>query len=433
MRRRAALASALLLSTVAGSVEAQVETSSTATVSVGLIDRLLTPPGAAPSEVELRGLGAATSDDAFGAEKKLGWSFRLLLHTLNRATFPALDAATATERALDRSNALRNDGWSLDRALLRIGVRPTAALSARLQVDFAELIRSRERRTVKLAFADLELVKKRLWVVAGLVKRPFSLLELRPLTEFEFADAGPIDDLIKELGYGGRDVGLLLRARPLPKKKLLQLSAAVMAGEAAGEFRTPVGLVVVRAESELTRDLVVAIDGALRPVATRALYGGDDVPVDFLDSGAAMSADLTFTPGDLAVRAEILYGKRTDLLSMGRGDAGLAGDCKAGGCHFVAGWVMTSYALSLTPRWRLLPALRFEALDVTTGQAGGGQLGFTAAVNLDFGPEIRALVDFTQRWVEPGTQALSQLNEVILTPIREQGGSTLSLRLQVVL
>jgi hypothetical protein len=312
-------------------------------------------------------------------------------------------------------------------------VRPTNALSARLQVDFGELLQGRERRTVKLAFADLEVVKKRLWIVAGLVKRPFSLLELRPLTEFEFADSGPTDDLIKELGFAGRDVGVLVRGRPLPKRKLLQLSAAVMAGEAAGEFRTPVGLVVVRAESELTRDLVVAVDAAFRPLATRALYGGDDVPVDFLDAGAAMSADLTFTPGDLAVRAEVLYGKRTDLLSMGRGDAGLAGDCKVGGCHFVAGWVMTSYAIPLAARWRLLPAVRVEALDVTTGQAGGGQLGVSAALNLDFGAEVRGLVDFTQRWVEPGTQALSQLNEVILTPIREQGGSTLSVRLQVVL
>ncbi len=429
MRPRSALATALLLSTFSAAAEAQVDTSSTATVSAGLVDRLL----ALAPEVEVRGLGAATSDDAFGAEKKLGWSFRLLLHTMNRATFPTIDGPTEAERARDRSNALRNDGWALDRAILRVGMRPTRAVEARVQLDFAELLRGRERKALKLAFADLELVKKRLWLVAGFVKRPFSLLELRALSEFEFADAGPTDDLIKELGFGGRDVGVLLRARPLPKKKLLQISAAVMSGEAAGEFRTPVGLVVLRAESELGRTVVVGVDTAIRPLGTRALYGGDDVPVDFLDSGAAMSADLTWTPGDLSVRAEFLHGKRTDLLSMGRGDAGVKGDCTAGGCHFVAGWVMASYAIPFAPRWRLLPALRVEALDVTTGRAGGGQLGLSAALNVDLGATVRGLVDFTQRWVEPGTQALSQLNEVILTPIREQGGSTLSVRLQVVL
>jgi hypothetical protein len=34
----------------------------------------------------------------------------------------------------------------------------------------------------------------------GLFKRPYSLLELLPIAEFEFADVGPTDDVIKELG-----------------------------------------------------------------------------------------------------------------------------------------------------------------------------------------------------------------------------------------
>ena len=151
-------------------------------------------------------------------------------------------------------------------------------------------------------------------VTVGLFKRPYSLLELLPIADFEFADVGPTDEVTKELGFGGRDMGAMVQVEPLSIKCWLNLSAGMFAGDAEGRFASLAGLLSARLESSPLRIVRLGVDASYRPRRTLALLEDtvDYKGVGFLDEGGAVSGDVSVAVGRMEVRAEGLYGKRVD-------------------------------------------------------------------------------------------------------------------------
>jgi hypothetical protein len=322
----------------------------------------------------------------------------------------------------------------MNRLFLRAIARPRKWIQARLLVDFAELRWGNRRNTVKLAYVIVRPFQ-RTRVTVGYFKRSYSLLELLPIADFEFADVGPTDEVIKELGFGGRDMGALVQVEPLPTKRWLNVSVGVFAGDSEGRFATVAGVVTGRVESRPVRKLRLGADASYRPRKTLAFAEdtADFKGVDFLDRGGAVSGDVTLDIGRMELRAEGLYGKRTDMMSRyNDGSSFYLGDCPGGLCHWLAGWGLITYRLPVGKRSVLMPAFRAEWLEMNREQHSGKRTYLTGAMNYDLTPELRLLVDVTWRRIQPASQALSQLNEWITfgNRIYDLSGTRLTLQAQ---
>jgi hypothetical protein len=378
-----------------------------------------------------------TSGDPFGDGAKAAvLSFRLLMQARFADEWTQTQPRdNSIEVYRDIANATENDGWRMNRLFLRAIAKPRKWIQGRLLLDFAELRWGSRRGTVKLAYVVVKpLPRTRLTV--GLFKRPYSLLELLPIAEFEFADVGPTDDVIKELGFGGRDVGAMVQVEPLPVKRWLNVSAGVYGGDAEGRFASFAGLVAARAESRALRFVRLGTDVSWRPRRTQA-YVEDTVDyrgVDFLDRGAAVSGDVTLNLGHLQLRGEGLYGKRVDMRSrLNDGSGFYVGDCPSGQCHWIAGWALAAYRVPIGKRSVLMPAVRAEWLEMNREQHSGKRTFLTGALNCDVTPELRVLVDVTWRRVQPQSLALEQLNEFITlgSTIYDLGGTRMTLQAQL--
>ena len=174
--------------------------------------------------------GDAFGDEPENAPKTKGFAFRFLLQTRYTRVFD--DASV--------KDAESNDGFALNRAFFRGVVHPYKWLSAKLLVDFAEFAYSNPQQALKLAYGEIKPIK-RIELTFGLFKRTYSLLELLPIAEYELADTGPTDNLIKDTQFGGRDAGAMVRGDPLPKRRWLHiyLGAFGGAGEGAEGFPAP--------------------------------------------------------------------------------------------------------------------------------------------------------------------------------------------------
>ncbi|HSS38448.1 MAG TPA: hypothetical protein VLT58_06745, partial [Polyangia bacterium] len=173
---------------------------------------------------------ANPNGDVFGDEPELGpkihgFQFRMLLQTRYNYQF-------------NDKNPIKDNGFSLNRAFLRGFTQPYKWLSAKLLVDFAEFAYSNPQQALKQVYGELRPYK-RLQFTVGLFKRTYGLQELLPIAEWEFADTGPSDNLIKVTQFGGRDVGVMVRGDPLPKRRWLQIYLAAFGG--AGEGAENVG------------------------------------------------------------------------------------------------------------------------------------------------------------------------------------------------
>src|SRR5262245_13819035 len=226
------------------------------------------PPEASPPEVsppeapEEIPVVRESGNEAFGGAPSMAiFSIRTLTQIRYRGTFD--DAGTMDQTA----SAEQDDGYRLNRAFLRLTANPTKHVGAKVLVDFAELSRKNTSRALKLAFAEMRPFP-RVDVFAGLFKRAFSLLELLPIADFEFAEVGPTDTAIKDFGYGGRDLGAMVRVAPLPKKKMLSVWLGAFSGETEEGFdSSAVKLVTGRTELRLSKHLRFGADVARRTSA----------------------------------------------------------------------------------------------------------------------------------------------------------------------
>ena len=377
-----------------------------------------------------------TSGDAFSNG---GQSETLSFRVLTQARYAddwyiTQPRANAIDGARDIANATENDGWRMNRLFLRAVARPRKWIQARLLVDFAELRWGNRRNTVKLAYVIVRPFQ-RTRVTVGYFKRSYSLLELLPIADFEFADVGPTDEVIKELGFGGRDMGALVQVEPLSTKRWLNVSVGMFAGDSEGRFASIAGVVTGRIESRPVRRLRLGVDASYRPRRTLAFAEdtADFNGVDFLDRGGAVSGDVTLDVGRMEVRAEGLYGKRTDMASRyNDGTSFYIGDCLGGLCHWIAGWGLVTYRFPVGKRSVLMPAFRAEWLEMNREEHTGKRTYLTGAINYDVTPELRLLVDVTWRRIQPASQALSQLNESITfgNLIYDLSGTRLTLQVQ---
>ncbi len=378
-----------------------------------------------------------TSGDPFGdVMRGEPLSFRLLMQARfadEWAVSQPRDNSIEDDR--DLANATENDGWRMNRLFLRVIAKPRKWIQGRLLLDFAELRWGSRRGTVKLAYLVLKPLP-RTRVTVGLFKRPFSLLELLPIADFEFADVGPTDEVIKELGFGGRDMGAMVQVEPLRTKRWLNLSAGMFAGDGEGLYATAFGLLAARVESSPIRSLRLGADASYRPRRTPMLLEDtvDYKGVDFLDRGGAVSGDVSVAFGRMELRAEGLYGKRVDMMSrLNDGTGFYVGDCPTGSCHWLAGWGLATYRVPLGRRSVLMPAVRAEWLEMNREQHLGKRTYLTGAVDFDVTPELRLLVDVTWRHVQPASPSLNQLNQFITfgSEIYDLSGTRMTLQAQL--
>jgi hypothetical protein len=354
------------------------------------------PPTLVPVEVdpEAAPLFRESGTDEFGDATLGGFTLRTLAQVRYRQTF-TVSGAGHDEQATVKDN----DGWLLNRMFLRMVAAPNKRLQARVLVDFAELMRKNPKRALKSGFAQLDPWKW-LQVTAGMFKRSFSLLELLPIADFELSDEGPTDDFLKDLGYAGRDMGVMIRLSPLEKKRHLRLWLGAFAGDAEEGYDASIGkLLTARAESRPYRFLRLGADFSWR---TDGNVGHEKYPsyldeTPTLSTGKAYSADLTFSLAGLELRLEGLLGRRTDVLW----------EIRDANRDFFATWAVVAYRLPVGSTV-LMPAVRAEWLDVDRKHSGGGRLYLTAAINLELNANLRLLVDLSRYDVDSKTQSLKK-------------------------
>jgi hypothetical protein len=365
------------------------------------------PPAEAQQPVE-EPFSAASGDEEFGpndASRPGMYTLRSLIQT--RITETAPDMAGLSERiqaedpglasvieGASRDAAENDDGLRLERVFLRATATPTKAFSLKLLVDFGELVRKNQKKALKLAFGEFRPTRA-LTVTVGLFKIPFSLLELLPIAEFELANVGPTDDLIKDLGFGGRDVGAMLEVAPLKKKKWLEIQGGIFQGDSVGaqHYSAP-GILAFRADSRPIQKLRLGVDCAMRIHSVTDRQDALAVPYEKYASGMACSADATVAYKKLGLRAEGMTGNRVDTPEHPGGNVR----------NFMAAWAIVSYRLKLRGKLALLPAARFEWLDEDESHDYGIITSISGGIALEFFTSTRLLFDLTRQNVQVGTR-----------------------------
>jgi hypothetical protein len=362
-------------------------------------------PSAAPPEAMAR----ASGDESFGGEDATTagtYTLRTLIQTRFVRTAPdfspELESLMTREHPmfsertyfenLMRATARDSDGLHLERVFLRATAAPTRSFSVKLLVDFGELVRKNQKKALKLAFGELHPTKA-VTVTAGLFKIPFSLLELLPIADYEFADVGPTDNLIKDLGFAGRDVGAMVDVAPLRNGKLLHLQAAIFDGDNDHAQRHVLpAMLAARITSRPLKQLRLGVDCAYRPHAVSDTEAGS--VYERYSEGGACSADAALAFGHFGFRGEWMAGKRTDTPSI----------TDHGTHDFMAAWAVASYRLKLSRKMALLPALRAEWLDEDQPSSQGQTTYLTAAMNLELSASARLLFDLSRSNVQVGTR-----------------------------
>ncbi len=412
------------------------------------------PVIAEPDEAPVRSSGG----DPFGTEpggfQAGGLSFRFLLQTrysqawADDSTNPYVASAAPSDAWAFRENYLAHhgDGWTLNRFFMRLAATPTVHLGFKAIVDFAELLHDNAASAVKQAYVEVKPIPRRLEITAGAFKIPFSTMELDPIASYEAASLGPTDDLLKDLGFAGRDVGAQVRVAPLSKRKLLQLYFGVFRGNAVDENASPTGTIAGRIESRPLKFLTVGASFADKPVTQlyerpftisrskvipRPDLGSTNPYAKHLGAGKAAEVDLALKLGGLSVRGEGLMGDRVDL------------DTRYGAQRWWAAWGLAAFRFSAGPI-DLMPVARVEWLDGDRDRSDSGQrLSMTAGLNFLFTDGIRLLLDVSRTNVQAGSPLLSQPKPLPVPtadatgwvdhPYRDLGNTKVTVQLQVVM
>ncbi len=332
-----------------------------------------------------------TMGDAFGDEADAGTELRVLIQTRYGETAPS------SSRPGERALAQDPDGWVLNRAFLRVVAKPTSWLSGKVLLDFAALRTEDLPQSVKLAYATIQL-HPRIALSAGLFKRSYSLLELLPIGEYEFGDNGPTDGLIKDLGFGGRDVGAQVDFSPLPRKKYLKVSLGAFQGGHADVTAAVNGLLTARLESSPTKHIHFGADAVWRRKASVADYGTSD---GAQSDGWAWSADAIVDYPRFIVRGEVLGGDRTDVKNR------FNPDFSAPATSYLGSWLLGLYRIPVG-KSVVMPGVKFEWLDSDRQHNVGNHFLLSGSLNLDFDPRVRLLLDVTHQWVDSGTMPLGK-------------------------
>jgi hypothetical protein len=338
-------------------------------------------------------------------------SLRSLLQTRYTATFAESSSNPRASYALREDYLVRqDDGWVLNRFFVRVaGADPSGLAAVKGILDFAELRQGNSSSVVKQAYATLRPVQKRLHISAGVIKLPFSTLELDPIAKFELADVGPADALTKDLGFAGRDVGVEVMMAPLPKPEQLHLTIGAYRGHAHEEHASLLGAVGARLETRPLKGLRLGLDFVDLPYSIAYQNPFDTSKKDVLPNppdpffptqkdwgaGHAWSADVTFERWRFKFRVEGMLGTRIDL------------DSNYGARTFGAIWAILAYRFHLGPV-QLMPAIRGEWLDGDREHATGRHRTLSFGLTTILSKYTRLLFDVTRNDVERDSPLLHQ-------------------------
>jgi hypothetical protein len=339
-----------------------------------------------------------------------GLSFRFLVQAHYRHT-----AAEASQngdevyRIAEDTLARDGDGWDVNRFFFRIAATPSRYLALKLITDFAEFRHSNAKKAVKQAFVELKPLPLHLHFQVGVVKLPFSILELDPVAKHEFTYLGEANDLITRLGFGGRDVGAQMTVAPFAKPKYLEFVAGVFGGHTKDENRSLIGAVGARLETRALKGFRFGVDCVDHPSSTTYLNPFDNASKELLPnpanpnyprsrtwtSGQAYSADITFSRARVMLRAEAMMGTRVDF------------DTRYGAERWGAVWGLAAYRFPAGPI-QLQPAIRAEWLDTDWDHRAGLRRQLSLGVAAYFSKATRLLVDVTRTDVQQFSPVLDQ-------------------------
>lgn len=337
-------------------------------------------------------------------------TFRLALQTRYRETWASASRSTMPTVAL-RENVLAEDGdgFELGRFLLRMAVTPKPWLSFKGTLDFAKL-RDNVENVVKQAIATLRPIPKRIEVSAGIFKIPYSILELDPVAQYELTDFGDSNELINDMGFAGRDVGVAVMLAPLPKPKWGRVVLSAFHGHAKDEHSSPVGVMAARVESKpWIKGLrfgasIVGMPSSQnykQPFETSSKDVLPDPPDPLYprakrwDSGKAYGADISYSRQRFTVRVEGLLGDRVDI------------DNRYGARSYSAIWGLVAYRFKVG-KIGLMPAARIEFMDADNEHDTGGRRLLSFGLNVLYKQSVRFILDVARTDVQDNSAVLDQ-------------------------
>jgi hypothetical protein len=378
--------------------------------------------------------------DSWGGTPRTGMNvgilnFRFLLQTRYTATYGAhSDNPSANYREIEETLALDGDGWSIQRLFVRIGVDPSKYLELKTIVDLAELMHDNVDSAVKQAYVNLKPLPKHLELTVGVFKLPFSVLELDPIANYRLADTGEADALIKDLGFGGRDIGAEIMFAPLSKPKRLRFAFGIFRGHAHDEHASIVGALGARIETQPWKGVRFGIDWVEQPhdiVYHNVLdTSKKDVLPNPVDpqypraktwmSGRAFSVDAKFQRYRLLLMAEAMIGTRVDF------------DTRYGAGTFAAVWGVLGYRFKAGPI-HLMPVLRAEWLDADREHPVGLRRELSFALNFDLTQAVRFVIDVSRTDVQANSAVLDPPKPITDPPYYELDETRVVGQLQVAL
>jgi hypothetical protein len=376
-------------------------------------------------------VGDAWADEE--APLKLGlFSFRFLLQTRYEHTFAASDNPQAALALREEVLAHDGDGFSVQRFFWRIAATPSEYLSFKSILDLSKLRGSDVSNVLKQAFMQVSPVPKRLELVAGVFKLPYSILELDPVARFELPNLGQADDLVKDLGFAGRDVGVEVMFAPLPRPRWLRVLLGVFRGHAKDERSSPFGAIGARLESKPIKGLRIGFDvvGMPKAISYKRPFetSSDDVlpnPPDQLypreqrwGNGVAYSADLSYTRKYFSLRAEGMLGDRVDI------------DQRYDARSFWSVWGLIAYRFKVGPLG-VMPAARVEWLETDREHDLGGRLELSAALNVLYKKSVRWALAVTHTDLQRDSPVLEQPQPLPYFPYFGIDSTRLTLQLQL--
>jgi hypothetical protein len=317
--------------------------------------------------------------------------------------------------------------------LMRMAVTPKPWLSFKGTLDFAKLRGSNVSDVIKQALATLRPYEKRLEIYAGVFKIAYSILELDPVAQYELTDFGDANELINNMGFAGRDVGVAVMFAPLPKPKWMRVVLGTFRGRAENEHSSPFGVMAARVESKpwvkgfRIGASVVGMPSAVsykQPFETSS----KDVlpnPPDPLyprelrwDSGVAYGADISYTRKRFSIRMEGLLGDRVDV------------DQRYNARSYGAVWALVAYRFKVGPIG-LMPAARIEFMDADREHDTGGRRIVSFGLNVLYKRSVRFVLDVSHTEVQDNTAVIEQPQPLPYMPYMALDNTRVTGQLQI--
>jgi hypothetical protein len=392
------------------------------------------PPSAEPRHDEPAPKDSFTGDpfgDELGGATVGLLSFRALLQTRYRQTYARASRNPRPGYALREDLLVRDgDGFDLQRLFLRVAAEPLPTLAFKAILDFSKL--AKPENVLKQAYATLRPAPKRVEIAFGVLKLPYSTMELDPIAHFELSELGGTDDLVKNLGFAGRDVGVELMVAPLPTPKRLRFSLGAFRGHAKDEHASPLGAIGARVETKPLKGLRIGFDAVGMPTSQDYQRPFETSGKELLPSptdplyprerrwagGKAYSADATYDRHHLMLRAEGLLGDRVDV------------EERYGARSFWAGWVLAAYDVHVGGL-RFTPAARAEWLDLDRDHDVGRRRELTAGVSVQYQKRMRFLFDVKRTDVQKGTPVIDSPKPLPAVPYFERDSTRVTVQFQV--